>query len=78
MLAKWLIYHLMCGIYVGLPNGPVFHVITLDQHVIHRRTRVINLKSQLSRSLEPTTYHPQEDCKWIHSPYIYIKQCTVG
>ena len=24
MLATWLIYHLMCGIYVGLPNGPVF------------------------------------------------------
>ena len=32
-----------------------FDVITLDQHVIHRRTRVINLKSQLSRSLEPKT-----------------------
>ena len=41
--------------------GQFFYVITLDQHVIHRRTRVINLKSQLSRSLEPTTYHPQED-----------------
>ena len=40
--------------------GQFFHVITLDQHVIHRRTRVINLKSQLSRSLVPTTYHPQE------------------
>ena len=38
--------------------GQFFYVITLDQHVIHRRTRVINLKSQLSRSLEPTTYHP--------------------
>ena len=25
-------------------------------------------ESQLSRSLEPTTYHPQEDHKWIHSP----------
>ena len=37
--------------------GQFFYVITLDQHVIHRRTRVINLKSQLSRSLEPTTYH---------------------
>ena len=31
-----------------------FDVITLDQHVIHRRTRVINVKCQLSRSLEPT------------------------
>ena len=41
--------------------GQFFYVITLDQHVIHRRTRVINLESQLSRSLEPTTYHPQED-----------------
>ena len=29
--------------------------------MIHRRTRVINLKSQLSRTLEPTTYHPQGD-----------------
>ena len=67
MLATWLIDHLVCGgTYVGLPNGPVFYVITLDQHVIHRRTRVINVKSQLSRSLEPTTYHPQEDRKWIH------------
>ena len=47
MLATWLIDHLVCGIYVGLPNGPVFYVITLDQHVIHRRTRVINVKSQL-------------------------------
>ena len=68
MLATWLIDHLMCGICVGLPNGPVFYVITLDQHVIHRQTRVVNVKSQLSRSLEPTTYHPQEDRKWIHSP----------
>ena len=50
MLATWLIDHLMCGIYVGLPNGPVNH----------GRTRVINVKSQLSRSLEPTTYRPQE------------------
>ena len=33
--------------------GQFFYVITLDQHVIHRRTRVINLKSQLSRSLDP-------------------------
>ena len=66
MLATWLIYHLMCGIYVGLPNGPVFfYVITLDQHVIHRRTRVINVNSQLSRSLEPTAHHPQEDRKWF-------------
>ena len=68
MLATWPIDHLVCVNYVGLPNGPVFYVITLDQHVIHRRTRVINVKSQLSRSLEPTTYHPQEDRKWIHSP----------
>ena len=65
MLETWLIDHLVCGNYVGLPNGPVFYVITLDQHVLHRRTRVINVKSQLSRSLEPTTYHPQEDRKWI-------------
>ena len=42
MLATWPIDHLVCGNYVGLPNGPVFYVITLDQHVIHRRTRVIN------------------------------------
>ena len=34
--------------------GQFFYVITLDQHVIHRRTRVINVNSQLSRSLEPT------------------------
>ena len=68
MLATWPIDHLVCGNYVGLPNGPVFYVITLDQHVIHRRTRVINVKSQLSRSLESTTYHPQEDRKWIYSP----------
>ena len=33
----WLIDHLMCGIYVGLPKGQFFYVITLDQHVIHRR-----------------------------------------
>ena len=58
----------MCGIYVGLPKGQFLYVITLDQHVIYRRTRVINVKSQLSRSPEPTTYHPQEDRKWIHSP----------
>ena len=56
MLATRLIDHLMCGIYVGLPNGPVFYVITLDEHVIHRRIRVINVKSQLSRSLELPTY----------------------
>ena len=68
MLAKWPIDHLVCGNYVGLPKGPVFYVITLDQHVIYRRTWVINVKSQLSRSLEPTTYHPQEDRKWIYSP----------
>ena len=61
MLATWLIDHLVCGIYVGLPNGPVFYVITLDQHVIHKRTRVINVKSQLSRSLEPTTISDQGD-----------------
>jgi len=30
--------------------GQFFYVITLDQHVIHRRTRVIHLKRQLSRS----------------------------
>ena len=34
-----------------------FYVITLDQHVIYRRTRVIIVKRQLSRSIEPTTYH---------------------
>ena len=69
MLATWLINHLMCGIFVGLPKGQFFYVITLDQHtLIHWRTRVINVKSQLSRSLEPTTYHPQADHKWIHSP----------
>ena len=51
-----------------LPAGQFFCVITLDQHVIHRRTRVVNVNNQLSRSLEPTTYHPQEDRKWIHSP----------
>ena len=39
--------------------GQFFYVITLDQHVIHRRTRVLNVKSQLSRSLEPTTYPPR-------------------
>ena len=38
--------------------GQFFYAITLDQHVIHKRTRVIDLKSQLSRFLEPTTYHP--------------------
>ena len=43
MLATWPIDHLVCG-----------YVITLHQHVIHRRTRVINVKSQLSRSLEPS------------------------
>ena len=64
MLATWLIDHFMCGIYLGLPKGQFFYV-TLDQHVIHRRTRVINVKSQLSRSLEPTMYHPQEDRKWF-------------
>ena len=42
MLATWPIDHLVCGNYVALPNGPVFYVITLDQHVIQRRTRVIN------------------------------------
>ena len=52
---------------MGLPKGS-FSVITLDQHVIHRRTREINVKSQLSKSLEPTTYHPQEDRNWIDSP----------
>ena len=46
--------------------GQLFYVITLDQHVIHRRTSVSNVKSQLSRSLEPTTHHPQKDRKWIH------------
>ena len=52
---------------MGLPKGS-FSVITLDQHVIHRRTRVVNVKSELSKSLETTTYHPQEDRKWILSP----------
>ena len=55
-------------IYIYIYIWPVFYVITLDQHVIHRRTRAINVKSQSSRSLEPTTHHPQEDRKWIHSP----------
>ena len=41
MLATWLIDHLMCRIYVGLPKGQFLYVITFDQHVIHRRTRVI-------------------------------------
>ena len=41
MLATWLINHLMCGISVGLPKGQFFYVITLDQQVIHRRTRII-------------------------------------
>ena len=71
MLASWLIDHLMCGIYVGLPNGPAFYVITLGQHVIHRRTRVINVKSQLSRSLEPTTFSQfflNLDCESICDP----------
>ena len=54
--SNWCV--VQCGVYV----------ITLDQHVIHRQTRVINVNSQLSRSLEPTAYHPQEDRKWIHSP----------
>ena len=31
MLATWLIDHLMCGIYVGLPKGQFSYVITLDQ-----------------------------------------------
>ena len=44
---------------MGLPNGPVFYVIALDQQVIHRRTRIINVKGQLSRSLEPTTHQPR-------------------
>ena len=42
MLATWLINHLMCGISVGLPKDQFFYAITLDQQVIHRRTRVIN------------------------------------
>ena len=61
------LYHLMCGILVGLPKGSL-SVITLDQHVIHRWTRIVNVKGLLSKSLEPTTYHPQEDRKWILSP----------
>ena len=28
----------------------------------------IYIYRRLSSSLEPTTYHPQEDRKWIHSP----------
>ena len=43
MLATWLIDPLMCGIYVGLHKGQFFYVITLGQHAIHRRTRVINV-----------------------------------
>ena len=50
----------MCGIHVGLPKGQFFYVITLDQHVIHRRTRVINVKSQFSRSLEQFFEFPQK------------------
>ena len=65
MLATWLMNHLMCGIFFV---GSHFCVITRDQHVIHRWTRIINVKSQFSKSLEPTAYHPQEDHKWIHSP----------
>ena len=53
MLATWLINHLMCGIFVGLPKGQFFYVIMLDQHMlIHRRTRVINVNSQLSYHIE--------------------------
>ena len=57
----------MCGILLGLFKGS-FSGITLDQHVIQRRTNVIKVKSQLSKSLEQTTCHPQEDREWIHSP----------
>ena len=54
---------------MGLPEGQFFYVITLDHHVIHRRTKVLNsVMSKISRSLEPTTYHLQKDHKWIHSP----------
>ena len=61
MLATWLIDHLMCGIYVGLPKGQFFYVITLDQHVIHRRIRVIIIhqthyeKSDWSRAFNQFT-----------------------
>ena len=58
MLATWLINHLMCGISVGLPKGQFFYVITLDQQVIHKRTRVINVKRQLSSSLEANNVSP--------------------
>ena len=46
MLATSLINPLMRGIYVGLPKGQFFYVITQDQHMIHRRTRVINVKKE--------------------------------
>ena len=59
MLVTWLIDHLMCGIYVGLSKGQFFYVITLDQHVIHRRTRVINAKSQLLDPLSQQRITPR-------------------
>ena len=68
MPAIRLINYLVFGIFRGTLLGPVFLCNNAGQHVIHRRTRVINVKSQLCRSLEPTAYHPQEDRKWIHSP----------
>ena len=46
MFATWLMNPLMCAIYVGLPKGQLFYVITLDQHMIHRRTRVINERKE--------------------------------
>ena len=49
MLTEWLIDHLLCGIYVGLPKGQFFYVRTLDQHVIPRRTRVINTHLKIPR-----------------------------
>ena len=44
-----IIPRILLGEYISsstLPKGQFFYVITLDQHVIHRRTRVINVKSQ--------------------------------
>ena len=48
MLATWLIVSVNVWHFVGLSEGQFFYVITLDQHVIHRQTREINVKSQLS------------------------------
>ena len=58
MLATWLIVSFNEWHPRGTPKGS-FSVITLDQHVIHSWTRVINVKSQLSKSLEPKRITPR-------------------